>query len=108
MLCDIIAMGVIQATRELQLDIPLVVRLQGTNVEEGAKLIRESGLKIYAISELLIGKFPPIVTRCCHLLSALFVSPPQTYVADLQQMTWMRLQQRLSKWPSNVGCTVLP
>jgi succinyl-CoA synthetase beta subunit len=56
MKCSVIAKGVVQATRELQLEIPLVVRLQGTEVEEGAKLIRESGLKIYAISELSNGR----------------------------------------------------
>ncbi len=44
--CDTIAAGVIAATKELGLSVPLVVRLEGTNVELGRKLLAESGLKI--------------------------------------------------------------
>ncbi len=44
--CDWIAEGVIRAVKELELTLPLVVRLSGTNVEEGRKLIAESGLNI--------------------------------------------------------------
>jgi len=44
--CDWIAEGVIRAVKELELKIPLVVRLSGTNVEEGRKLIADSGLNI--------------------------------------------------------------
>jgi succinyl-CoA synthetase beta subunit len=46
MKCDVIATGVIAAARELQLKVPLVVRLEGTNVELGKKMLSESGLKI--------------------------------------------------------------
>lgn len=46
MRCDIIAEGVIAAAREVGLTVPLVVRLQGTNVEQGRKLLAESGLNI--------------------------------------------------------------
>jgi succinyl-CoA synthetase beta subunit len=46
MKCDVIAEGVIAATRELGLKVPLVVRLEGTNVEQGKKLLAESGLRI--------------------------------------------------------------
>jgi succinyl-CoA synthetase beta subunit len=46
MKCDIIATGVISAARELKLSVPLVVRLEGTNVEQGKKLLADSGLKI--------------------------------------------------------------
>ncbi|MEN9722219.1 MAG: hypothetical protein RJB38_205 [Pseudomonadota bacterium] len=46
MKCDVIAEGVIAAARELSLQVPLVVRLEGTNVEAGKKLLAESGLKI--------------------------------------------------------------
>jgi succinyl-CoA synthetase beta subunit len=46
MKCDVIAEGIIAATRELGLKVPLVVRLEGTNVEQGKKLLRESGLAI--------------------------------------------------------------
>jgi len=44
--CDTIAAGVIAATKELGLTVPLVVRLEGTNVELGRKMLSESGLKI--------------------------------------------------------------
>jgi succinyl-CoA synthetase beta subunit len=44
--CDVIAAGVIAATKELGLSVPLVVRLEGTNVELGRKMLSESGLKI--------------------------------------------------------------
>ncbi|XP_054280177.1 succinate--CoA ligase [GDP-forming] subunit beta, mitochondrial [Macrosteles quadrilineatus] len=44
--CGIIAKGIVNATKSLQLQVPLVVRLEGTNVEEGRKILKESGLKI--------------------------------------------------------------
>ncbi len=46
MKCDVIAEGVIQAVREVGLEVPLVVRLEGTNVERGKQLLSESGLAI--------------------------------------------------------------
>ena len=48
MKCDVIATGVIQAARQVSLKVPLVVRLEGTNVEIGKKLLAESGLNIVA------------------------------------------------------------
>jgi succinyl-CoA synthetase beta subunit len=50
--CDTIAAGVIAATKELGLSVPLVVRLEGTNVELGRKLLAESGLKITAVATM--------------------------------------------------------
>ena len=44
--CDVIADGVITAAREIGLKLPLVVRLEGTNVELGKKMLAESGLAI--------------------------------------------------------------
>ncbi len=44
--CDVIADGVITAAREVGLELPLVVRLEGTNVEQGKKMLAESGLAI--------------------------------------------------------------
>jgi succinyl-CoA synthetase beta subunit len=44
MRCDIVATGVVQAAKELGFKIPVVVRLEGTNVEQGAKILQESGL----------------------------------------------------------------
>jgi succinyl-CoA synthetase beta subunit len=46
MKCDIIAEGVLAAVKDLGLKVPLVVRLQGTNVEEGKKILAESGLNV--------------------------------------------------------------
>jgi succinyl-CoA synthetase beta subunit len=50
--CDLIAEGIIQAMREVQLSIPVVVRLQGTNVEQGMKLLDESGLEVITTGDL--------------------------------------------------------
>jgi succinyl-CoA synthetase beta subunit len=50
--CDLIAEGIIQAVEEVHLSIPLVVRLQGTNVEAGRKMLAESGLNIMAAEDL--------------------------------------------------------
>jgi malate-CoA ligase subunit beta len=50
--CDWIAEGVIRAVRELNLTLPLVVRLSGTNVEEGRRLIADSGLPILTAETL--------------------------------------------------------
>jgi len=50
--CDWVAQGVVQATRETQLQIPLVVRLAGTNVEEGRRILKESGLPIITADTL--------------------------------------------------------
>jgi len=52
MKCDTIAEGVIAAAKEVKLTIPLVVRLEGTNVDLGRKLLQESGLNIQAASSL--------------------------------------------------------
>ena len=52
MKCDIIANGVVDAAKELGLTVPLVVRLEGTNVALGKKILAESGLKITAADDL--------------------------------------------------------
>lgn len=52
MKCDIIAEGVIAATKELGLQVPLVVRLEGTNVELGKKILSDSGLNITPADDL--------------------------------------------------------
>jgi succinyl-CoA synthetase beta subunit len=46
MRCDVIARGVVAAVREMGLSLPVVVRLEGTNVDEGKRLLRESGLTV--------------------------------------------------------------
>ena len=50
--CDWIAQGVVQAVRNIDMKIPLVVRLSGTNVEEGQRIIAESGLPIITAGTL--------------------------------------------------------
>ncbi|MBI3558697.1 MAG: ADP-forming succinate--CoA ligase subunit beta [Deltaproteobacteria bacterium] len=52
MKCDVIAEGIIAAAKELNLSVPLVVRLEGTNVDKGKKLLAESGLKITPAADL--------------------------------------------------------
>jgi len=46
MRCDVLALGVVEAARELNVNVPLVVRMQGTNVEIGRKILADSGLAI--------------------------------------------------------------
>ena len=52
MRCDVIAEGVIAAVKEVGLEVPLVVRLEGTNVELGKKILNESGLAVIAADDL--------------------------------------------------------
>jgi succinyl-CoA synthetase beta subunit len=52
MRCDVIAEGVVAAAREISLNVPLVVRLEGTNVELGKKILAESGLPILSADNL--------------------------------------------------------
>ena len=52
MKCDVIAEGVIAAVKEVGLQVPLVVRLEGTNVDLGKKIIRESGLNVIPADDL--------------------------------------------------------
>ncbi|SFG27881.1 malate--CoA ligase subunit beta [Methylobacterium gossipiicola] len=50
--CDWVAQGVIQAAREVKIDVPLIVRLAGTNVEAGQKILAESGLDLITADSL--------------------------------------------------------
>jgi len=52
MRCDVIAEGVVAAAREIDLTVPLVVRLEGTNVEQGKAILRDSGLPIVSADHL--------------------------------------------------------
>ncbi|MBW8302387.1 MAG: ADP-forming succinate--CoA ligase subunit beta [Brevundimonas sp.] len=52
MRCDVIAEGVVAAVKEVGLKVPLVVRLEGTNVDEGKRILNESGLAITAADDL--------------------------------------------------------
>jgi succinyl-CoA synthetase beta subunit len=52
MRCDVIAEGVIAAVKEVGLNVPLVVRLEGTNVDLGKKILAASGLNVVAADDL--------------------------------------------------------
>ncbi len=52
MRCDVIAEGVVAAAREVSLHVPLVVRLEGTNVDLGKKILARSGLSIVSADDL--------------------------------------------------------
>jgi succinyl-CoA synthetase beta subunit len=52
MKCDIIAQGIINAAKTVKLSVPLVVRLEGTNVEQGKKLLKESGVALITADDL--------------------------------------------------------
>ena len=51
--CDIVAEGVVQAAREVDLKLPLVVRMEGTNVEAARKIIKESGINIVPADSMM-------------------------------------------------------
>ena len=55
MKCDVIAEGVVEAAKQVGLEVPLVVRLEGTNVELGKKILRESGINITAAESMADG-----------------------------------------------------
>ena len=52
MRCDVIAQGVIDAAKEMNLTVPLVVRLAGTNFKEGKEILEKSSLKILSANDL--------------------------------------------------------
>ncbi len=52
MRCDVIAQGIVDAAKEINMDIPLVVRLEGTNVDIGKKILDESDVDIVSASDL--------------------------------------------------------
>jgi succinyl-CoA synthetase beta subunit len=53
--CDVLATGVVKAARELQFKVPVVVRMEGTNVEQGQKILRDSGLNFTVASGMKDG-----------------------------------------------------
>lgn len=52
MRCDVVAQGIVDAVREMKLDLPLIVRLEGTNVAKGKEILKNSGLNITPASDL--------------------------------------------------------
>ena len=55
MKCDVLAQGVVEAARKLSVQVPVVVRLTGTNAEEGRRILRESGLRIHPAEDMADG-----------------------------------------------------
>jgi succinyl-CoA synthetase beta subunit len=53
--CDILAQGIVDAVKEVEVRIPVVVRLEGSNVEKGRQILGSSGLKIIAASDMADG-----------------------------------------------------
>ncbi len=52
MRCDVLAQGVVEAAKQVNLSVPLVVRMEGTNVVEGKKILAESGIKVIGAADL--------------------------------------------------------
>jgi succinyl-CoA synthetase beta subunit len=52
MRCDVLAQGVVEAARQVKLNVPLVVRMEGTNVVEGKKILADSGIKVITASDM--------------------------------------------------------
>lgn len=52
MRCDVIASGIVNAAKQVGVKVPLIVRLEGTNVEEGKRILRESDVDIIAANDL--------------------------------------------------------
>ncbi len=50
--CDVLAKGVVEAARNTQITVPLVVRMEGTNVEEGRRILAESGLELFTAKDM--------------------------------------------------------
>ena len=67
--CDWVAKGVVQACKNLDIKVPLVVRLAGTNVEEGRKILEESGVKLIT-AETLADAAEKAVQACQGKLQA--------------------------------------
>ena len=53
--CDMIATGIVEASKNLSLSVPLVVRLEGTNVEQGKAILRDSGLNVVTAADMADG-----------------------------------------------------
>jgi succinyl-CoA synthetase beta subunit len=63
--CDLVANGIVKAAKELGLKVPMVVRLEGTNVEQGKKILEESGLRFQSASSMqeAADKVVPLATQ---------------------------------------------
>jgi succinyl-CoA synthetase beta subunit len=59
--CDEVAKGIIEATKQIDIEVPLVVRLDGTNSEEGLKLLDEAGIENLTVEETMLGAAEKVV-----------------------------------------------
>jgi succinyl-CoA synthetase beta subunit len=59
--CDEVAKGIIEASKQIDIEVPLVVRLDGTNSEEGLKLLDESGIENLTVEETMLGAAEKVV-----------------------------------------------
>ncbi len=50
--CDVLAKGVVEATKKVEVKVPVVIRMEGTNVEEGRKILKESGLNLIVAKDI--------------------------------------------------------
>jgi len=55
MRCDVLAAGVVKAAKEMKLTVPVVVRMEGTNVKEGKQILADSGLNIITAADMADG-----------------------------------------------------
>merc|ERR1712238_579213 len=89
MRCDVIAEGIIAAAKELNLGTPIVVRLQGTNVDEAKVMIGSSGMKILPVDNL-----EEAARLAVKLSNFLFKhkKTPRSYEKSLNQIIFYRLK----------------
>jgi succinyl-CoA synthetase beta subunit len=59
--CDEVAKGIIEATKQIEIDVPLVVRLDGTNSEEGLRLLAEADIPDLTVEETMLGAAEKVV-----------------------------------------------
>jgi len=50
--CDVLANGVVEAVKEVKVQVPIIVRLEGTNVEQGREILKNSGLKFTVATDM--------------------------------------------------------
>ena len=118
MKCDIIAEGIVAAAKEVNLSVPLVVRLEGTNVEEGKKILSTSGLAIVPANDLgaPVGAFNSLAIRQTGTCSRvpLMVRPPVSPTSLTAAMTpsammshFMMPPKILTRIPFTLGSAVM-
>jgi succinyl-CoA synthetase beta subunit len=90
MRCDIIALGIINAVKQIGLKKPLVVRLQGTNVQQGKELLENSGLRILSCDDLdqAAATAVKVRTRTTAFLPNIAVYSPWSFFRLPRSLRW--------------------